>query len=120
MSLLNSHATPAEELEQARESFLSGNFEAAVGGFSALLYPTSRLANATTIAEAHLLLGVCYFETKQRDSAEREFEEALLLNSKLRLDANLFSPSSRPSASNSKRLPRPQQRALNSRASNKR
>tara|TARA_R110002096_G_scaffold77896_1_gene183121 strand:+ start:16254 stop:17117 length:864 start_codon:yes stop_codon:yes gene_type:complete len=88
----NAHATPAEELEQARESFLSGNFEAAVGGFSALLYPTSRLANATTIAEAHLLLGVCYFETKQRDSAEREFEEALLLNSKLRLDANLFSP----------------------------
>ncbi len=87
----SAHATPTEELEKARESFLAGDFEAAVGRFSALLYPTSRLAEAASIAEAHLLLGVSYFETRQRKSAEREFEEALFLNSSLRLDANLFS-----------------------------
>ncbi len=85
------HATPAEELELAEESFRSGDYEAAVGRFSALLYPTSRLAKASIIAEAHLLLGVCYFETEQLESAEREFEEALFLNAKLRLTKNLFS-----------------------------
>jgi tetratricopeptide (TPR) repeat protein len=85
------NATPAEELEQARESFLSGDYEGAVGRFSALLYPKSRLAEASTIAQAHLLLGVCYFETKQLKSAETEFEEALFLDSLLRLDANIFS-----------------------------
>lgn len=86
------NATPAEELEQARESFLSGDYESAVGRFSALLYPKSRLAEASTIAQAHLLLGVCYFEIKQLKSAETEFEEALFLDSLLRLDANIFSP----------------------------
>ncbi len=85
------HATPAEELAKANESFLDKNFDAAIGQFSALLYPTSRLADASEIAEAHLHLGVCYFETKQRESAAREFEEALLLNSELRLDATLYS-----------------------------
>ncbi|MCP4446211.1 MAG: hypothetical protein GY811_12835 [Myxococcales bacterium] len=84
-------ASPAEELEEARDTFLAGDFESAVGRFSALLYPTSRLADESLIAESHLLLGVSYFETKQRDSAKREFEEALFLDATLRLDASIFS-----------------------------
>ncbi len=91
LGISSAQATPAEELAQANESFLARDFKVAIGRFSALLYPTSRLASASEIAEAHLLLGVCYFETDQRESAEREFEEALLLNNALRLDATLFS-----------------------------
>ncbi len=85
------HATPNEELQAAREHFRSGEYERAIGTFSALLYPTSRLAKATAIAEAHLLLGVCFFETGNQESALREFEEALFLDDTLSLPANLFS-----------------------------
>lgn len=85
-------ASPTEELKAARASFLAGDFANAAGQLSALLYPTSRLADASAIAEAHLLLGVSYFETNKPEGAEREFEEALFLDSSLSLDQNLFSP----------------------------
>ncbi len=85
------HATPAEELEQARVSFRAGDYDTAIGRFSALLYPTSRLATASSMAEAHLLLGVSYFETQKHESANREFEEALFLEPSLRLDTSIFS-----------------------------
>lgn len=84
-------ASPAQELQEAREAFLAGEFEGAIGKFTALLYPTSRLATASSMAEAHLLLGVSFFETGKKDSAGREFEEALFLDDSLTLDANLFS-----------------------------
>ncbi len=87
----SAHATPTEELQAARESFRAGDYDAAIGKFSALLYPTSRLARASSIAEAHLLLGVCFFETGRKDSAEREFEEALFLDDSLTLSDTLFS-----------------------------
>jgi tetratricopeptide (TPR) repeat protein len=86
-----SQATPTEELQAARESFLAGDYKAAIGKFTALLYPTSRLAKASSIAEAHLLLGVSFFETGEREGASREFEEALFLDESLSLDADLFS-----------------------------
>jgi tetratricopeptide (TPR) repeat protein len=86
-----SQATPTEELQAARESFLPGDYKAAIGKFTALLYPTSRLAKASSIAEAHLLLGVSFFETGEREGASREFEEALFLDESLSLDADLFS-----------------------------
>ncbi len=87
-----SYASPNEDLQLARETFLAGDYETAIGQFGALLYPSSRLAKASSIAEAHLLLGVSYFETGNSESAGREFEEALFLDDTLSLDANLFSP----------------------------
>lgn len=84
-------ATPTEELQAARETFRAGEYELAIGKFSALLYPTSRLARASSIAEAHLLLGVCFFETGNTKSAQTEFEEALFLDDTLSLSDKLFS-----------------------------
>ena len=84
-------ATPNEELSAARETFAEGRYQRAIPLFSGLLYPQSRLADASLLAEAHLLLGVSYFEVGQRDAAQREFEEALFLDSNLILDSSLFS-----------------------------
>lgn len=83
-------ATPNQELQAARESFLAGEYEGAIGKLTALLYPTSRLAKRSIIAEAHLLLGVSFFETGERDGAKREFEEALFLDETLSLSTSLF------------------------------
>ncbi len=84
------HASPNEELQKARESFLAGEYKTSIGQLTALLYPTSRLAKASSIAEAHLLLGVSFFESGQSDSATREFEEALFLDESLSLSTSLF------------------------------
>jgi tetratricopeptide (TPR) repeat protein len=84
-------ASPRQELQDARATFLKGDYEKAIAIFSSLLYPTSRLAKTSEIAEAHLLLGVCFVETGKRDSAIREFEEALFLDDGLTLDESLFS-----------------------------
>lgn len=84
-------ATPGDELQEAREAFLAGQFERSIGKLTALLYPSPRLAEASSLAEAHLLLGVSFFETKHPESAEREFEEALFHDGNLALPANVFS-----------------------------
>lgn len=91
---LSARATPTEELGRARESFLAGQYEQAIPQLTSLLYPTSRLADAALVAEAHLLLGVSYFETGQLESAEREFEEALFLDASITVDESLFSEES--------------------------
>jgi tetratricopeptide (TPR) repeat protein len=83
-------ASPKQELQEARESFLAGEYQGSIGKLTALLYPTSRLAMASSIAEAHLLLGVSLFETGERAGAVREFEEALFLDETLSLSTSLF------------------------------
>ncbi len=83
-------ASPNEELREARESFFKGEYEGSIAKLTALLYPTSRLATASSIAEAHLMLGVSFFETGQRDGALREIEEALFLDDSLSLGTSLF------------------------------
>lgn len=88
----SSHASPNEDLQVAIETFSTGDFTTAIGQFGALLYPSSRLAKASSIAEAHLLLGVSYFEVGNHDNAGREFEEALFLDDSLSLKESLFSP----------------------------
>jgi len=84
-------ATPAEDLARARGAFRQGDFGAAIPLLSYLLYPAPRLARAEDLLEAHVLLGVCAFETGDRATASREFEEALYQEPELTLDTVLFS-----------------------------
>jgi hypothetical protein len=85
------HATPAQELEDARELFRARDFDKAIPQLNYLLYPTPRLSQTDDLVEAHVLLGVCSFESGDRKTARREFEEALYLNADVTLDTLLFS-----------------------------
>jgi hypothetical protein len=85
------HATPAEDLASAREAFRRNAFRDAVPLLTYLLYPTPRLAQTNDLIEAHVLLGVCQFESGDPAVATREFEEALFLQPDLLIDTTLFS-----------------------------
>lgn len=84
-------AQPAETLNSARTEFRAGNFPKAISLLSTLLYPNNQLSDKGQIAEAHLLLGVSYFEIGNPSGANQEFEEALFIDRSLRLDPLLFS-----------------------------
>jgi hypothetical protein len=84
-------AAPADDLQRARDSFRQGDFTTAIPLLTYLLYPTPRLSHAADLVEAHVLLGVCSFETGDRPTASREFEEALYLQADLTLETVLFS-----------------------------
>ena len=81
-------AAPSEDLTKAREAFRRGDCATATPLLSYLLYPTPRLAQTGDLVEAHVLLGACAFESGDRLSATREFEEALFLQSDLSLEGN--------------------------------
>jgi hypothetical protein len=85
-------ATPAEDLARARDAFRRGDCQTAIPLLNILLYPTPRLAQTSDLVEAHVLFGACAFESGDRPTATREFEEALFLQSDLSIDGNaLFS-----------------------------
>jgi tetratricopeptide (TPR) repeat protein len=79
-------ASPTEDLAEARAVFRRGDYDQAIPLLSSLLYPHSRLARQADLAEAHLLLGVAYYETGRAAPAEREFEEALFVDPELTID----------------------------------
>jgi tetratricopeptide (TPR) repeat protein len=88
----SARAAPAsQELADARSRFRAGAYPDAIAALSALLYPQSRLSDPAELAEAHLLLGVSYFETGRRESAARELDSALFLDRTLTIEAGLFS-----------------------------
>jgi tetratricopeptide (TPR) repeat protein len=84
-------ASPAEDLAQARAKFRAGDFQATVALLSPLLYPTRALADPGELSEAHLMLGVAYFELGRKEDAARQFEEALFIDATLTLDPLLHS-----------------------------
>jgi hypothetical protein len=84
-------ATPAEELDRARAAFRRNEHTAAIPILSSLLYPRPRLARVEDLVEAHVLLGAAAFETGDRATATREFDEALYLQGDLTLEPVLFS-----------------------------
>lgn len=84
-------ASPAEELEVARDAFRRRDWGSALPVLSSLLYPRPRLASLEDLFEAHLLLGMCAFESGDRGTATREFDEAIYLESERQLDTVLFS-----------------------------
>lgn len=84
-------ASPAEELDVARDAFRRRDWAAALPVLSSLLYPRPRLASLEDLFEAHVLLGMCAFESGDRATASREFDEAIYLESERQLDTVLFS-----------------------------
>src|SRR5690606_22290788 len=50
-----------------------------------------QLSDARELAEAHLLLGLCHLEGGNDAQADRELEEALLLDPQMSLDPLVFS-----------------------------
>ncbi len=84
-------ATPADDLAQARDSFRRGDYGEAIPRLNYLLYPEPRLADMGELVEAHVLLGVSHYETGDRKTAAREFEEALFIDPSVSLDRLLFS-----------------------------
>lgn len=84
-------AGPSDELNDARALVRAGRYKEAIPKLNYLLYPRARLAGRADLAEAHVLLGVSYFETGKQAEAEDEFERALFLDRSLALDELLFS-----------------------------
>lgn len=80
-------AAPNDELDQARAAYRSAQYSRALPLFNALLYPPPpKLAGKDELAEAYLALGVCRYETGDPAGAKREFEQALSINSEIRID----------------------------------
>ncbi len=84
-------ADPSKQFVQARTVFRSGQYQQAAILFSGLLYPTSQLGNLKEEIDAHLHLAVASFEIGQLDSARREFEAAINLDTTLDISGYGFS-----------------------------
>jgi tetratricopeptide (TPR) repeat protein len=80
------HATPSEELAQARKAFREGNYQIALEKYNALLRPSVQLANSNDLVEAYVNLGVCRVETGDEGGAKLEFEKALEIDPNKQLD----------------------------------
>jgi len=96
ISLLLSVASPAaagpvQELNVARSLVRHGKYKEAIPKLNFLLYPRTRLAARADLIEAHVLLGIAFFETGDSKSAAPELKRALFLDSSLTLDRLLFS-----------------------------
>ena len=85
------NAAPNDELASARNAFRAGNYRDAIPLLNYLLYPKARLGNTSNLVEAHLMLGICHFETGNIQLASREFEEALFLDPQANVDTGLAS-----------------------------
>lgn len=83
--------TPVEDLAKARELVRAGQYQSASTILTGVLYPDPSLTDAEDLGEAHLLLGICYFELGQAPDADREIEEALALDPSLRISTRLYS-----------------------------
>jgi hypothetical protein len=88
------HAGPTQDLATARNEFRAGKHKDAILLLNNLLYPDVKLADEDDLYEAHLLFGVCLFETGDNKGATREIEQALFINGNQPLDPSLFSAES--------------------------
>lgn len=85
------HASPAQDLERARQAFRQHDYDSAMKLATYLLYPDERLALPSDLVEAHVILGASNFETGRRVEAKAEFEKALQIQPDKSLTDLLFS-----------------------------
>src|SRR5690349_19438611 len=85
------NASPTDELDNARRSFRSHDYESAMKTLNVLLYPREQLALSSDLIEARQMLGACDFEIGRSDQAKLEFEKALQIDPTLHLDPNFYS-----------------------------
>jgi tetratricopeptide (TPR) repeat protein len=84
-------ASPAQDLEHARQAFRQHDYDSARKLTTFLLYPDEKLALPVDLVEAHVILGASNFETGHRLEAKTEFEKALQLQPDKTLTDLLFS-----------------------------
>ncbi len=84
-------ASPAQDLERARQSFREHDYDSARKLATFLLYPDEKLAQPSDLVEAHVILGASDFETGHRAEAKVEFEKALQIQPDKTLTDLLFS-----------------------------
>jgi hypothetical protein len=84
-------ASPAQDLEQARQAFRQHDYDSARKLSTFLLYPDEKLALPIDLVEAHVILGASNFETGHRIEAKTEFEKALQIQPDKSLTDLLFS-----------------------------
>lgn len=84
-------ASPAQDLEHARQAFRQHDFDSAMKLATFLLYPDEKLAQPADLVEAHVILGASNFETGHRAEAKTEFERALQIQPDKSLTDLLFS-----------------------------
>ena len=80
-------AAPNDELDQARSAYRSDLSSRALPLVTALLSPPPpKLASKDELADAYLALGVCRYATGDPAGEKRDFEQALSINSEIRID----------------------------------
>jgi tetratricopeptide (TPR) repeat protein len=84
-------AGPLQDLERAQRNFKSKDCESAIPILKDLLYPKPQLARTSDLCEAHVLLGVCHYESGRREDAKSEFEACLGLDPTKTLEPLIFS-----------------------------
>jgi tetratricopeptide (TPR) repeat protein len=84
-------ASPAQDLEHARQAFRQHDYDSAMKLTTFLLYPDEKLALPSDLVEAHVILGASNFETGRRAEAKAEFEKALQIQPDKSLTDLLFS-----------------------------
>ncbi len=84
-------ASPAQDLEHARQAFRQHDYDSAMKLSTFLLYPDEKLALPADLVEAHVILGASNFETGHRAEAKTEFERALQIQPDKSLTDLLFS-----------------------------
>lgn len=84
LSLGVATATPSSDLDRARSSYRSRDFQSAILVLNLLLYPGQDalplLSMRDDLIEAHLLLGGALFETGNKERARTEFDSALKID----------------------------------------
>jgi tetratricopeptide (TPR) repeat protein len=84
-------AGPLQDLERAQRYFKSKQCDEAVPVLKDLLYPRPQLARTSELCEAHVLLGVCHYESGRREDAKSEFESCLAIDPTKTLEPLIFS-----------------------------
>lgn len=84
------HAGPLQELERAQRNYKSNDCSSAIPILKDLLYPKPQLARTSDLCQAHILLGVCHYESGRREDAKSEFEACLGLDPTKTLEPLIF------------------------------
>jgi tetratricopeptide (TPR) repeat protein len=84
-------ASPAQELNAARDAFGKHDYGAAYPVLNALVHPTVRLARPDDLVEAYAMLGSCLVELGRPDDAVTEFVQLLQLQPERQLTSGFYS-----------------------------
>jgi hypothetical protein len=79
-------SAPSEQFDRARIAYEKNDYGRVISLVRPLLYPTIQLSSSEQVAEAHRLLGIAFFKTRDEAGAEREFSILLNNNPDFHLD----------------------------------